>query len=81
LCLGAIAWASALRLLRERGHCLPRPRPHFGHGAELDLGPGCPVLVGSFHPSQLNTRTGRLTAPMFARVVRRACVLAERSTG
>jgi uracil-DNA glycosylase family 4 len=80
LCLGAIAWSSALRLLRERGFALPRPRPRFGHGAELDLGAGCPVLVGSFHPSQLNTRTGRLTAPMFARVVRRACELSGRSS-
>jgi uracil-DNA glycosylase family 4 len=79
LCLGAIAWSSALRLLRERGFELPRPRPRFGHGAELDLGARCPALVGSFHPSQLNTRTGRLTAPMFERVVRRACELAARS--
>jgi uracil-DNA glycosylase family 4 len=78
LCLGAIAWASALRLLREHGAELPVPKPRFGHGAELDLGASWPALVGSFHPSQLNTRTGRLTAPMFARVVRRAQELADR---
>lgn len=79
LCLGAIAWTAGLRLLRERGNDLPRPLPRFGHGAELVFAAPTPALIASFHPSQLNTRTGRLTAAMFERVVRRACELAARS--
>jgi len=63
--------ARRLRWLRDGGHVLPAPRPKFGHGAELALA-GAPLLLGAFHPSQLNTRTGRLTAPMFDAVVRRA---------
>jgi len=47
-----------------------RPRPRFGHGAEH---PGEPFpLLGCFHPSQQNTFTGRLTAPMIDVVLRRA---------
>jgi uracil-DNA glycosylase family 4 len=71
LCLGAIAWSAALRALGERGP-LPVPKPRFGHGAEFAPGDERPILLGAFHPSQLNTRTGRLTAPMFDRVLERA---------
>lgn len=71
LCLGAIAWEAALRHLAHRGHALPRPRPRFGHGAELRL-PGAPLLLGSYHVSRQNTQTGRLTAAMFDRVLARA---------
>jgi uracil-DNA glycosylase family 4 len=70
LCLGGHAWKSVLRWLRDRGHALPRPAPRFGHGAEAAIGPY--LVLGAFHPSQLNTRTGRLTAPMFDDVLRRA---------
>jgi uracil-DNA glycosylase family 4 len=72
LCLGALAWRTALELLRQLGHEVPRPAPVFAHEAELDLGDGAPRLVASFHPSQQNTNTGRLTEPMFARALRRA---------
>jgi uracil-DNA glycosylase family 4 len=69
LCLGAFAWDSALRL---RG--APRPRPRFGHGAEV---PGPPwTMVGCFHPSQQNTFTGKLTPAMLDAVLARAVALA-----
>lgn len=72
LCLGGLAWNAVLRALSDNGVDLPRPRPKFGHGAEADLGSDAPYLVGAYHPSQLNTRTGRLTESMFDEVLARA---------
>ena len=60
--LGGFAWESALRTFAALGHPPPRPKPHFGHGAEVSIGPW--TLIGSYHVSQQNTRTGRLTRPM-----------------
>jgi len=74
--LGAIAWDAALRALDRARHALPRPRPRFGHGATLEL-PGAPVLLGCYHPSQQNTRTGRLTAGMLDRILERARSIAR----
>ena len=54
--------------MRRRG-----AEPRFGHGAEAQVGPY--VLVGTYHPSQQNTFTGRLTAPMFDAVIGRAVEL------
>ncbi len=71
LCLGAVAWEAALGHLRRRGLELPRPRPRFGHGAELAL-PGAPLLLASYHVSRQNTQTGRLTPAMLDRVLARA---------
>jgi uracil-DNA glycosylase family 4 len=71
VCLGALAWEAALALLEPR----PRPRPRFAHGAELAWA-GHPVLLASYHPSQQNTFTGRLTAPMLDAVLERARLLA-----
>jgi uracil-DNA glycosylase len=62
------------RALRERGVALPTPRPRFGHGVEVDT--GGPVVVCSFHPSQQNTFTGKLTEPMLDAVFLRARELA-----
>ena len=75
LCLGAFAWNAALRLLAAGRSEIPRPRPRFGHGAEIAIG-GAPVLLGCFHPSQQNTFTGRLTAAMIDDVLLRSRELA-----
>jgi uracil-DNA glycosylase len=62
IALGAFAWDGVLRAARSLGHPAPSPRPIFGHGARTDLGPY--ALFGSYHVSQQNTFTGRLTEPM-----------------
>ena len=69
VCLGAFAWDGALRALAALGHPA-RPRPRFAHAAEAAIGPY--ILMGSFHPSQQNTFTGRLTPEMLEAVLRRA---------
>lgn len=69
--LGAVAFDHVLRIFRDRGHPVPRPKPRFGHGVEVELGPEAPLLVASFHPSQQNTHTGRLTETMLDRVFSR----------
>jgi uracil-DNA glycosylase len=71
--LGAFGWDAVLRVLAASGFDA-RPRPKFGHGAEAVVGPY--RLVGSYHPSQQNTFTGRLTPAMFDAVIGRAKVLA-----
>jgi uracil-DNA glycosylase family 4 len=75
VCLGAFAWDAALRILAGMGVPRVRPRPRFGHGSEATVGDY--VLLGSFHPSQQNTFTGKLTAPMLDDVFRRARELSE----
>jgi uracil-DNA glycosylase family 4 len=72
--LGGFGWEAVLRTVAALGHPVPRPKPRFGHGAEVEIGPY--QLVASFHPSQQNTFTGRLTAPMLAQVMARAAALA-----
>jgi uracil-DNA glycosylase len=69
LALGALAWRSSLEALEENEIAIPRPRPAFAHGAEVDLGPV--TLFGSYHVSRQNTNTGRLTAAMFDGVLKR----------
>jgi uracil-DNA glycosylase family 4 len=71
VCLGAFAWDAALRLRRSP----PRPRPKFTHMGEWQAEQD-PVLLASFHVSQQNTFTGRLTEAMFDAVVARARELA-----
>jgi uracil-DNA glycosylase len=70
VCLGAYAWDAACRLLGVR------PKPRFGHGAEHPVDDG-PVLLGTYHPSQQNTFTGKLTEQMLDAVFSRARNLAE----
>jgi uracil-DNA glycosylase family 4 len=72
--LGAFAWDGVLRAARALGTEVPRPRPRFGHGVEVDLGRW--TLVGCFHPSQQNTFTGKLTVPMIDAAFSRARELA-----
>ena len=71
--LGAFGWDAGLRVLAEQGHAV-RPKPRFGHGAEVAIGPY--RLLGTYHPSQQNTFTGKLTPPMLEDVLRRARELA-----
>jgi uracil-DNA glycosylase family 4 len=68
--LGAIGWDATLRALSAAGHPTPSPRPRFAHGAEAAIGPY--VVLGTYHPSQQNTFTGRLTPPMLVEVLERA---------
>lgn len=68
LALGKIAWDASLALARRKGHEILRPEP-FGHGAIIRLGPELKI-VGSYHVSQQNTFTGKLTPRMFDRVLR-----------
>jgi uracil-DNA glycosylase family 4 len=77
--LGGIGWASTLRALAAIGHSIPTPKPAFAHGAESQVGPY--TLLGTYHPSQQNTFTGRLTAPMMEAVMARAAVLAGLDPG
>ena len=73
--LGAIGWLALLRALDGGGWSIPRPRPSFGHGAEVLLhhpdGRRLTVL-GCYHVSQQNTFTGRLTPAMLEKVLLRA---------
>lgn len=73
--LGSFAWDASLRVATELGHAVPRPKPRFGHRSEALVGPW--TLLGSFHPSQQNTFTGRLTEQMMDDVFLRARELAE----
>ncbi len=72
--LGGFAYAQTLRILADRGAPVPRPRPRFGHGAEIEL--GTVTVLASYHPSQQNTFTGKLTEPMFDAIWCRARELA-----
>lgn len=80
--LGQFAWTHMLRIYGDRGHAVPSPRPRFGHGVELELPRGAPGhrpprLLASYHPSQQNTFTGRLTEPMLDAVFARARAIVE----
>jgi uracil-DNA glycosylase family 4 len=74
--LGGIAWRTYHRVMADLGAAMPRPRARFGHLATVHT--GLPhVLIGCYHPSQLNTSTGRLTAPMLREVFEHARKIAE----
>jgi uracil-DNA glycosylase family 4 len=77
--LGGLAYNQTLRILGDRGHSIPRPRPRFGHGVEVELADG-PTVLASYHPSQQNTFTGTLTEQMFDDVWARARELGPEAT-
>lgn len=69
VCLGKFAWDGVLRLLKTRD-MMPEPACAFAHGAETTCGPY--RIIGSYHPSQQNTFTKRLTEPMLDDIFQRA---------
>jgi uracil-DNA glycosylase family 4 len=68
--LGGLAFETCVAALVERGVPRPRPKPRFAHGARCEIGGA--VLYASYHPSQQNTFTGKLTQRMLREVLRRA---------
>jgi uracil-DNA glycosylase family 4 len=76
LALGKIAWDACLALAARNGVALPRPRPVFGHGVEVRLSESL-ALIGSYHVSQQNTFTGKLTSAMLDNVLNRAQQIAS----
>jgi len=70
--LGRIAFDAYLSVLKENGSIAGRSAFAFGHDCEHRIGPHQPLLISSYHPSQQNTSTGRLTRQMFRRVFERA---------
>jgi uracil-DNA glycosylase family 4 len=75
--LGQIAYHALWAHLGRRGLDLPKPRPTFAHGLTVDV--GGVSIVASYHPSQQNTFTGRLTEPMFDSVFATAVSEANRA--
>jgi uracil-DNA glycosylase family 4 len=84
LVLGGFGWQALLPVLASAGWRIPRPRPVFGHGAVVTLEPERGqfplLLVGSYHVSQQNTFTGRLTPAMLREVIRIAAAGAGLAT-
>jgi uracil-DNA glycosylase family 4 len=72
--LGQVGWNAAFRAVSAMGLEPPSSRPRFGHGAEAMAGGRS--IIASFHPSQQNTFTGRLTRSMLVDVLRRAIAIA-----
>jgi uracil-DNA glycosylase len=78
MALGRLAFDAYWRIMRGRGIAIPSPRPTFTHGAEYTA-PGAPHVIASFHPSQQNTFTGKLTPEMLEAVFTRAArIIADR---
>lgn len=85
IALGNFAWDAMLRTVRALGGEAPRPKPRFGHGAETVLtapaskgweGPDEWTMLGCYHPSPLNTQTGKLSEAMTDGIFLRARKLA-----
>ncbi|MBP2707192.1 uracil-DNA glycosylase [Microbispora sp. RL4-1S] len=80
--LGGFAWQAIWPALRRAGYLLPPRRPAFGHGVEVPISYGTAraTLLGCYHPSQQNTFTGRVTAPMLDAIFNRAAALSAPSS-
>jgi len=76
--LGRLAFDTYLGILRDLGVIASRSAFHFAHGREHSIAPGYPTLICSYHPSQQNTSTRRLTAEMLREVFERARMVCER---
>jgi uracil-DNA glycosylase len=76
--LGKIAFDHYLEVLKDRGVIRSRAAFVFGHNCQFTTAPGQPVLISSYHPSQQNTSTGKLTERMLLAVFQRARKLAGR---
>lgn len=77
--LGGFAWDATLAALGEQGFAVPRPRPRFAHGAEVEIideGGRTLSVLGLYHPSPQNTYTKTLTEEMLDAVLARAKELA-----
>jgi uracil-DNA glycosylase len=73
--LGSFAWSAIIKSLRALDNQIPTPTPKFGHGESFTFegSDGVKRLVlGSYHPSQQNTFTGKLTEPMLNSVFKKA---------
>jgi uracil-DNA glycosylase family 4 len=70
LALGKIAFDAYLRVVSRQVKLPPRSSLKFGHGASYELPGGLPRLFCSYHPSQQNTQTGKLTVEMFGKVLK-----------
>jgi uracil-DNA glycosylase len=75
--LGRVAFDGYLAVLRARGDIARRSAFQFGHHREFQIAPGQPVLLTSYHPSQQNTSTGKLTEKMLSEVFQRARQLVD----
>ncbi len=73
--LGSIAFQTYLSILRDRGFIKSLSEFKFGHAAEYRPTPNGPILIASYHPSQQNTSTGKLTREMLRAVFERASKL------
>lgn len=80
LALGKIAFDHYMKACRMAGFEKPRPAPKFGHGVVYAL-PWGVTLLGSYHPSQQNTFTGKLTTEMFDHVFAQACRVLTQQAG
>ena len=73
--LGSFAWSAIIKSLRELDHQITTPTPKFGHGESFTwVGPDGVKrsVIGSYHPSQQNTFTGKLTEPMLNSILKKA---------